>query len=338
MTGAGPFVPFACTERGGIAESHHYGVAVIADASGRRHASWGDPDFVTFPRSALKPFQAVDLIESGAFDAFALTSEHRALACASHYGEPFHAERVSAWLTAIGCGEDQLACGPALPGRPELAAAHLRAGRAPSTILHNCSGKHSGFLTNARHCGCALEGYERPDHPLQQRYRAVLSRYLGAPAEALLWSRDDCTLPAPALSVHAMATAAARFLEEANSGADAPPARILGAMREHPLLVAGTGGVPQALGEVVAGSVITKTGAEGYLVAFLPSAGLGLALKVADGNARARGAALAAVLRQIGLIDESGAIQLLDRLAPAFVDSRHQLVGRIRPALPIAAG
>src|SRR5262245_33856774 len=91
------FVPFAAMERGGVPESYHFGVAVLAEGSGRLRAAWGDPGFVTFPRSALKPFQAVDLIESGAFDAFDLAPVHLALACASHRGEPFHVERVEAW-------------------------------------------------------------------------------------------------------------------------------------------------------------------------------------------------------------------------------------------------
>lgn len=337
MTNTGPFVPFATIERGGIAESQHFGVAVLADSAGRRHGAWGDPEFVTFPRSALKPFQAVDLIESGAQGAFGLNGEHLALACASHYGEPFHAERVTQWLGAIGASSDDLACGPALPGRVEMAQSYLRAGRGPSTILHNCSGKHTGFLTNARHCGCKADGYQHPDHPLQQRYRAVFSRFLGSSADDLPWSRDDCTLPAPALSMLAMATAAARFLEEARSAADSAPARIVEAMRNHPLLVAGTGGVPQALGEALRGRVIAKTGAEGYMLALMPAEGLALTLKVGDGNPRARDAALVEILRQIGIADESAAAQLMARLAPDILDSRRQPVGRIRPTVPSAA-
>jgi L-asparaginase II len=331
---AGPFVPFAVTHRGGIPESHHFGVAALADSGGRLHGRWGDADFATFPRSALKPFQAVDLVESGALDAYGLSEEHLALACASHYGEPAHAERVVDWLGKIGCGEEDLTCGPALPAKPELARAHLRAGRSPSTVLHNCSGKHTGFLTHARHCGCTIEDYARPDHPLQQRYRAVLTRFLNQPADGLAWSRDDCTLPAPALSMTDMATAAARFMDEARSAPGSAPDRILTAMRHNPLLVAGTGGVPEALEAVVPGRMIAKTGAEGYLLVFLRAEGLGLAIKVADGNARAREAALPAILGQIGLLDADEAARLAARLSPPILDSRRRPVGAVRPALP----
>ena len=338
MAVAGSFVPFACIERGGIAESYHFGTAVLADAAGRVHARWGDPDVVTFPRSALKPFQAVDLIESGAFDAFGLESEHLALACASHNGESFHAERVEAWLEHLGCDESCLVCGPALPGRPEAANAYLRDGLPPSPVLYNCSGKHCGFLTNARHLGLPIADYDAPDHILQQRYRAALSRFIDRSAEDLPWSRDDCMLPAPALPMRDMASAMARFCEMAEAGAEAAPARILEAMRAHPLLLAGTGGLPQALSAVLGGRIVAKTGAEGFLAVFLPSERLGLTLKVADGSARVRDAVLVAILRQIGMIDEEAGSALLARVAPPLLDSRRQPVAVIRSILPSAEG
>jgi L-asparaginase II len=336
MTTASHFVPFACVERGGIDESFHFGVAVLADAAGRLRGSWGDPDFITFPRSSLKPFQAVDLIESGALDSFGLGSEQLALACASHTGEPFHTERVNAWLAQLGCDETCLVCGPALPGRTEALHAHLRAGLPRSPVLYNCSGKHCGFLTNARHLGLPLAAYDAPDHPLQQRYRAVLSRFLGSLAEDLPWSRDDCILPAPAMAMRDMAVAVARFTEAAASGAHAPAARILAAMASHPLLVAGTGCLAALLSETLGSRMVAKTGAEGYLAVFFPGEGLGLALKVADGTPRARDVALVAILSQIGLIDAAEEAELMERLAPRHLDSRLRPVGTIRPILPAA--
>jgi L-asparaginase II len=335
MTSHAQFVPFARIERGGIPESHHLGVAVVADATGKVHARWGDPDVVTFPRSALKPFQAVDLIESGALDACGLGAAELALACASHSGESFHVERVRNWLALLGCDETCLVCGAVLPGRPEAMQAHLRAGLAGSPVFYNCSGKHCGFLTNARHLGLNLAGYDAPDHALQQRYRAVLSRFLRRDADVLPWSRDDCVLPAPALPMREMATALARLIEEAASGGkEAAPSRILAAMAAHPLLLAGTGGLPQILGEKLPGRVVTKTGAEGYLAVFLPAERLGIVLKVADGNARARDSALAAILGQLGLIDAATAARLNASLAPPLRDSRGQPVGSIVCVLP----
>jgi L-asparaginase II len=334
MSSSQHFVPFACMERGGVPESYHFGVGVLADSSGSLRAVWGDPGFVTFPRSALKPFQAVDLIESGAFDALGLGPEHLALACASHMGEPFHVERVRAWLARLECDESYLVCGSAYPGRPEALHAYLRAGLSATPLYYNCSGKHCGFLTNARHLGAPLAAYDAPGHPLQSRYRAVLSRYLGRAADDLPWSRDDCVLPAPAMTMRAMATALARFTADAASAADTPAARILAAMGAHPLLVAGTGCLAPILAETVGGRLIAKTGAEGYLAVFAPAERLGLAMKVADASPRARDAAMIAMLSQSGLIDAAEAAALRERLTPAHCDSRGRPVGRIRPILP----
>lgn len=336
MTPARHFVPFACVERGDIAESYHFGAAVLADGTGRVRACWGDPDFITFPRSALKPLQAIDLIESGAFEAFGLSGEQLALACASHTGERFHVDRVTAWLRQLGCDESCLVCGPAWPGRIEALQAQLRAGRPASPVHYNCSGKHCGFLTNARHLGLPVAAYDAPDHLLQQRYRGVLSRFLGRSADDLGWSRDDCILPAPAMTLRDAATALARFNDEAASGPDAAASRILIAMGLHPLLIAGTGCLPQLLGEVLGSRMVVKTGAEGFLAVFLPAERLGLALKVSDGNPRARDVALVAMLSQMGLIDAAEEAGLMERLAPPHLDSRLRPVGAIRSILPSA--
>ena len=70
----------------------------------------GDVEAPIYPRSSLKPIQALPLVESG---ARSFSEEEIALACASHSGEPMHTERVAAWLARIGCSENDLACGAA---------------------------------------------------------------------------------------------------------------------------------------------------------------------------------------------------------------------------------
>ncbi len=162
----------------------------------------------------------------------------------------------------------------------------------------------------------------------------MLSRFIGRDTDSLPWSRDDCVLPAPALPMRDMATAMARFAEEAAIGGTAAPSRILTAMANHPLLLAGTGGLPQILGEKFKGRAVAKTGAEGYLAVFFPAERLGLTLKVADGNARARDCALAAILGQLGLIDAAATAELTASLTPPLRDSRGNPVGSVVAVLP----
>jgi len=111
--------------------------------------SLGDIDVPAYPRSSLKPIQALPMVESGAADAFGLGDEEIALACASHSGEPMHTDRVASWLARLGLGESDLACGPHPPRYEPVWEDMVRRGEKPSRIHNNCSGKHAGFLTLA---------------------------------------------------------------------------------------------------------------------------------------------------------------------------------------------
>src|SRR5438132_11804660 len=91
--------------RGPLVESIHRGAVAVADARGGLRLSLGNVERPIFPRSALKPIQAVPLIETGAADAFAVSDQELALACASHSGEPQHTERSASWQRRIGCSD-----------------------------------------------------------------------------------------------------------------------------------------------------------------------------------------------------------------------------------------
>ena len=74
-----------CTRNGLLESAHTVHVAVV-DADGRMVASAGDPDILTYYRSAVKPLQALPLVEDGVVDTFGLTDAELALCCASHSG------------------------------------------------------------------------------------------------------------------------------------------------------------------------------------------------------------------------------------------------------------
>jgi len=52
--------------RGPHVESRHLVHAAVCDADGREVRSWGDADRLTHPRSAVKPMQALPLVEATA--------------------------------------------------------------------------------------------------------------------------------------------------------------------------------------------------------------------------------------------------------------------------------
>ena len=321
--------------RGALVESVHRGAIAIADASGALVLALGDVASPVYSRSSLKPMQAIPLVESGAADAFGLGDEEIALACASHSGEPMHTERVAQWLTRLGLSESDLACG-AHPSRYEaVAEAMIRAGLAPTRIFNNCSGKHTGFLTVARHWDVATRGYEHVGHPVQVAVAAALKDLTGA--RELQYGIDGCAAPNFATSLAEFATAAARM---ATPGAlPAPRAaatqRIIGAMIRHPELMSGTGRVCATLIRSCNGRAAVKTGAEGFFGAWIPSKGLGVAIKIDDGAGRAAETAMAAVLDQLGVLGDDPKARALLR-APVL-NTRGATVGERRPSAALAA-
>ena len=306
--------------RGALVESVHRGSVAVVDADGAVLLALGEVETPVYTRSALKPIQALPLVESGAADSFGVSEEELALACASHSGEPMHTERVAAWLARIGCSEADLACGAQAPRHEPTSEAMLKRGEKPTRIHNNCSGKHTGFLTLARHLKPPVAGYERLDHPVQQAVLTSLAALSGVadPAHGI----DGCAVPNFALPLAAFARALARIAGRRTPGAD----RILKAMTNHPELVAGTGRSCTAIMRAAKGKAAVKIGAEGVYAGMIPEKGIGIAIKIDDGAVRASEIAIAVLLEKLGVLDGAGLVR-----APVL-NTRGSLVGERRPA------
>src|SRR5581483_11860497 len=220
-----------------------------------------------------------------------------ALACASHRGEPAHVARIEAWLARIGLGIADLECGAHSPSDEAAARALIRQDRAPSAAHNNCSGKHTGFLTTARHLGEPTRGYIAPDHPVQKRVAAVLEEMSGLDLSRAPRGTDGCGIPVIGISLRGMARAMARLSDTQRLPAERAVAakRVLDAMAAAPLMVSGTGTFNTVVMTVAGTTVRLKTGAEGVYCAVLPGLGYGVALKIDDGAARASEVAVAAI-------------------------------------------
>lgn len=317
--------------RGKLVESIHRGAIAIADGAGALTLALGDVDAPIYPRSSLKPIQALPLVETGAADAFGLGEEEIALACASHSGEPMHTERVARWLKRIGCGESDLACGPHPVRYEPVWHQMLARGEQPTRIHNNCSGKHTGFLTVARHLGVPVAGYVKRDHPVQQAVARALADLAGIDAD-MPWGVDGCAAPNFALPLSAFARALAKMADP--SALPEPRAqaarRIVAAMTAHPELVSGTGRACATLMRAGRGRVAVKTGAEGVFAAIVPETGLGIALKIDDGAARASETAIATLLEKLGLLHGDAAAHAL--ACGPVINTRNAVVGERRPA------
>lgn len=318
--------------RGNVVESVHFGAAAVANSRGEILHGWGDIDTVVYPRSALKPIQAISLIESGAFAALQLEPQHLALACASHHGEPFHVDLVKGWLAHLGLSQDALLCGPDLPMDAASAAAVLGTGFSRQCVFHNCSGKHCGFLSVCRHLGWSIEDYDHIDHPSEQMYLDVLSDVGNFDARALAFGVDGCTLPAAAMPLRTMAATMARFADPRTvpAGRRASISLIHDAMRTYPEYVSGSDSLGLRVGRATRGRVIVKSAAESFISAYVPDQGLAVALKIADGNARAQVPALVALLAMTGMISAAEQAELVSSTETEILDSRGKQVGRLR--------
>ncbi len=317
--------------RGERVESVHRGAIAIVDAKGQLRAHWGDISVPVYPRSAFKALQALALVETGAADAFAVSDVELALACASHSGEAMHTGSVNAWLQRIDCSDADLACGPHLPFHEPSAHAMLRAGQSPCRVHNNCSGKHSGFLTLARHLRVSIENYEQPHHPVQVLVRETIAGLCDLSSGSMPLGIDGCAAPNYAIPLQNLAQAMARLgdtdaLEPARAGA---ARRLVTAWKRNPLLVSGTGRACADLIEATSGQTVVKTGAEGVFTAVLPELGLGVALKIDDGATRAAETAMARVLVLLGAADEN-APGISRHLSPSLRNWRGDIVGQRR--------
>ena len=318
--------------RGDRVESRHRVRVCVLDARGGVVMAVGDVDEPVFPRSAVKPFQALALVETGAADAFGVSGAELALACASHGGEPDQVALIEAWLARLGLDETALACGPHPPLHHASATALARRGLTPRRVHNNCSGKHTGMLAAALRLAAPTPGYEQPDHPVQRHCAAAIAELAGLerlPAPGI----DGCGLPNHPLPLRALARAAACLADPVGcSPARGTALRRIGrAMRDHPRLVAGTGRCGTAVMERLPG-VLVKNGAEGTYLAALPASGYGIALKAEDGANRAAETALLALLDRLGALDEAARLDLAGFRTPLLHNFAGVPVGRVAPA------
>jgi len=320
--------------RGSMVESRHRAAVAVVDADGKVVQAWGDIEQPIYGRSAIKPLQALPLIESGAADKHDVSVAEIALACASHNGEPRHVELVLAWLKRIGCAVEDLECGGHMPYHDPSVETLVRSGTRPSALYNNCSGKHAGFLCTARHLGEATRGYINLEHPVQQRIVGVLEQICGTDLSKAGRGIDGCGIPVIAIPLGNMAMGMARLVDTGGlpQARVAAAKRIVAAMAEEPFLVAGTDRFCTQIMNVVGQKVVLKTGAEGVYVAALRDLGLGVALKVDDGAGRAAETAMGQVLRHLGVIAADEARKLADILTPPVRNRVGRETGRVKPA------
>lgn len=327
--------------RGATLESFHRGAIAVLDADGAVLASLGDIDRPIFPRSAVKLLQALPLVESGAAERLGLSDEELALACASHNGEPAHVQTAIGMLAKAGLEVSALECGAHWPSLDTAARALARQGQEPSALHNNCSGKHSGFLCLA----CTLsggsdarqfaKGYVQPDHPVMREVTAALQAVTGFDPSIAPRGTDGCSIPTFGIPLRRLALAFARVGSGVGLRAGHAHAaqRLRRAIAKAPFMVAGSARFDTRVMECLGARVCCKVGAEGVFCAALPELGLGVAIKIDDGNnARAAEVTLAAVIEASLGLTGADAANLHALSHPRLRNWNGIEVGGLRPA------
>lgn len=314
--------------RGNAVESYHRVHAAVVADSDMLLAEAGDPRMQTYWRSAAKPFQVMPFLASGGFDALGWGDEQLAISCGSHGGEPEHVALIETMLEDIGLEEGDLACGPQEPLTARGAKILRESGIRTKRTHNNCSGKHTAMLAYAQQSDWPIEGYERIEHSVQQSILNHVALWADMRPSQLDLAVDGCGAVVFGLPLDRMARAYARLGCAADRGEEIP-SRIVNAMLRHPFLVGGTDRFDSVLMEETGGRILSKVGAEGVHSAVVPERGLGISLKVEDGNSRAQYPALLRLLQELDELPETLPPRLVEFLRKPVRNSRGEVVGVI---------
>lgn len=341
--------------RGEVVENRHKVHVAVVDTTGKLLFHVGDPSRITLARSAAKPAQALAILETGAFEKFNLEDADLALMCASHSSEERHITRARNLLAKVQVGEGDLRCG----GHPALSASvnddWIRRGYTPTAVCNNCSGKHVGMLAATKTLGADIATYHEPTHLLQLRVKAVFEKLCALDAGDVKWSTDGCNLPAPAIPLFCLGRVYAKLASSAdqvgmNTSAPARTRdlrRIFHAMTQYPELVGGDGRFCTVLMHAFRGGLVGKLGADGcYGIGVRASeqtsqlgaiGGLGISLKIEDGNIGILYSAIMEVLEQLRIRPQELSSELADFHRPSVVNTAGIVTGRVISAFKLRA-
>jgi L-asparaginase II len=296
--------------RGPLIESAHKVIAVVSDSQGDINELYGTANTIIYPRSSIKPIQALPIVLSGANDRYGLTSKELAIASASHNGESFHVECVESWLKKLNLSCSDLECGVHPPSSVESNYELVRAGREFNSIHNNCSGKHTGMLCVAKQLNELTNGYSKVNHKVQQLVKSTIEELISYSIPEDAYGIDGCSLPTWAIPIDKFALGLARLAEQELTNKKYVQAckLIFEACVNNPDYVAGTERYCTLIMRECAKQVLVKTGAEGVMAAAIRRPGkpaLGIAVKCLDGASRASEAALAFLLNKYKVLPDT---------------------------------
>ncbi|MGC5326908.1 asparaginase [Brevibacillus sp. SYSU BS000544] len=328
-------------KRGNHIESTHAGSIAVVDRHGNLLYGLGDITRMTFTRSALKPVQAIPVLQSGAAERFLMTDKEIAICCGSHNGEEQHTQVVNSMLFRIGLQEGNLQCGAHPPYNHTHYLEMVRKQVEPSAIHNNCSGKHAGMLALAVHLESDIDTYHHLEHPVQRKVVEALAELAEFPEDQMMIGIDGCGVPNFGIPLDKLALVFAKFANPENvqhHSLRQTIKRLTHAMVQHPEMISGTNDFCTELIKVGDRRVLAKGGAEGVYCLGLIEKGIGIAIKVEDGNWRSATPVAVEVLKQLGELTPQQERALQSFHLPVITSRKGEAVGSIEPVFQLRAG
>jgi L-asparaginase II len=319
--------------RGSLVESSHNGHIAVVDSEGDLLYSYGDPYRITYARSAIKPIQAIPVIESNAIDKFHIEDREISLMCSSHNSEEFHAKCAREILKKADIKLDKLQCGTHIPLSINAYKDLILNGKELTPEYSNCSGKHCGMLITAKHMNEDIDTYLDINHPVQQRILEVLSQICNYNKEDIIIGVDGCGAPVHALPLERLAYGFARLSkpELLKEGRKIAVQRITSSMTIYPEMVAGTKRFCTDFMKVCGDNMFGKLGAEGVYLVGIKEKGIGIGIKIEDGDMSVIYCVVLEILRQLELITNEELQQLIKYYNPKIFNARKEQVGEVIP-------
>jgi len=318
--------PLVFEYRGGHLENVHYGHVCGVDETGRTAYQSGDPEWVTFMRSAAKPIQAIPFFLEGFDEKFGFTPEEQAIMMASHRALPYHVEALEGMMTKLGLDENVLVCKPTYPldadARDTLVGDH----KPQRRIYHNCSGKHLGVLAYCKGMGYSLDEYYAADHPAQVRILEIASVLSECPVQEIQIGTDGCGFPVFGMPLRNMAIAFLKLacpdlIEDAKLREAVQ--KVTALMNAYPRMISAEYLICPNL--LMDDNIVAKGGAKGIYCFGLKKERLAFALKVTDGSEDEWPIAVASILEQIGY-DNQATIDRMYHIGPPAIRNDNGLV------------
>ncbi len=319
------------TKRGEIEDLYTFGTVVVVNSEGKVIYSKGNPTEIAFSRSSEKLMQGLIPLMLKGDVVYNLSDKEISTICSSHSGESFHIDTVSNILKKIGLDESYLKCGAHYPFKMDIELEMKKHSIEPKQIHNNCSGKHAGMLMSTKLLGATIEDYYELGHPVQEKIRETVSLICDFDIKDKYIAIDGCGVPVHATPIYNFAYGMARMTDEKTLPIEIyeNAEKIIRSITKYPAYTSGSDRIDYNIIRKYPGKIIVKSGANGFFGGLLPKEKLGFGIKVYDGGSEKRNIILIALLKKLGIIEESDYEFFNDLADTSIKNHRGEVVGEI---------